>query len=151
LREVYSQAGRDSYHYPEYHNQEMSYQNPPFSSSRGYQRYDPATRRYTEWSIPHDWNASRIDQFNQAHYPRFTPDEVRKIRQRLQRTGRVDPRSMGSEWTTDVSTRARLVLARFSSNWREYPGIPPTIVASHQSKHEDASRMAGRYLSVDGI
>ena len=102
-KKVYLRFDRDSYHYPAYHCQEIgrSYQNGLWSASRGTRRYDPHTRRYTEWSIPHDWHGHRIDDQNQAFYPRFTQDEARQFIRRLQHHRRINPRSMGSEWTTD--------------------------------------------------
>jgi hypothetical protein len=78
-----------------------SYHNPLWSASRGTQRYDPATRRYKEWSIPHDWNGDRVDDLNNPFYPRFTQQEARRIARQIGRGRRVDPLSMGPGWTTD--------------------------------------------------
>ena len=110
MEKAYLQLGRDSYHYPEYHRQETgrSYQNGLLSASRGTQRYDPATRRYTEWSIPNDWHHHRVNDQTQAFYPRFTRDEARKLIRRLQHHRHINPRSMGPGWTTD-GPRVRLV------------------------------------------
>lgn len=108
LREVDLRFDRDSYHYPEYHCQELgrSYQNGLFSASRGTQRYDPSSRTYKEWSIPHDWNGDRINDQGQAFYPRFTRDEARKLIRRLHHGRQVNPGSMGSGWAVD-GPRAR--------------------------------------------
>lgn len=94
---------RDSYHHPVYHQheEEGSHLNGLFGASRGNQRYDPNTRRYTEWSIDRDWWGERINDENQAFYPRFTQDESQRILRRLQRHKNITPRSMGSEWKTD--------------------------------------------------
>jgi hypothetical protein len=94
---------RDSYHYPAYHCQEIgrSYQNGLWSASRGTRRYDPSTRRYKEWSIPHDLHGHRIDDQNHAFYPRFTQNEARQIIRRLQRGRTAVNSRMGPAWTTD--------------------------------------------------
>ena len=110
VREDCLRFDRDSYHYPEYHRQELarSYQNGLFRTSRGTQRYDPGSRTYKEWSVPHDWNCDRINDQGQPFYPRFTRDEARKIIQRLQHGRQVNPCSMGSGWTVDGPRVRRL-------------------------------------------
>jgi hypothetical protein len=105
---------RDSYHQLEYHIQEIGQSKGLSLASRGTQRYDPHTRQYTEWSIPHDWHGDRVNFFNEPFYPRFTEDEAKGMVRRIYRgKAPVNLRAMGSSWT-DEGPRVRQIRGKFT-------------------------------------
>lgn len=123
---------RDSYHLQAAHIQEVS--GP--GASRGFKRYDPYSRKYVQWTIPHDWDGLHS---REKVYPRFTTDEWEDMASRVRRGRAPKPSSMGSGWhhegpkvcfptkvgtfTKDVSaipTGTRSFLEGGSSCWRKY-------------------------------
>lgn len=89
---------RDSFNDRGYHRRE---QNNTFPyTSRGSQRYDPHSRKYVTWEIPHDWYGQwrGWSPYQVGHYPRFTQDEARELRRQIRRNGRINPERMGSDW-----------------------------------------------------
>ncbi|CAL3971511.1 unnamed protein product [Diplocarpon coronariae] len=103
----------DSYRNPLAHRDEQA--NPV---SRGQQRYDPYTRRYTEWGVPNDWHGAGTHGFGiQADgngLPRFTLEETRKMK-RLGRGQSMDPCKMGDGWSTEGPKRFR---GEYDAFWR---------------------------------
>jgi hypothetical protein len=104
--------GRDSYHYYGYHLDELTspFQNKLWSASRGLKRYDPHTRRYRQWHLPHDWHDQRLGPQGEPNYPRFTWDESVRMLRRLRRGHSVDATRMGKEWHHEgprVSNKSR--------------------------------------------
>lgn len=61
-------------------------------------RYDPHSRRYKRWVLPHDWDEMDLKNDNGFRYPRFTEDEGRKILRQLYIHGQLDPLTMGEDW-----------------------------------------------------
>ena len=86
---------RDSYHDIRAHQREMLSR-----CSRGYQRYDPHSRRYKTWYIPEDWQALRVDDNRKPLYPRFTEQDARQILRVLSKgtNAKIDPLEMGNDW-----------------------------------------------------
>ncbi len=71
--------------------------------SRGFERYDPYTRRYVEWAVPEDWqgrgtHGNGIGE-NGDGLPRFTRDEAMRMGKELDRGRLIDPSKMGDDWT----------------------------------------------------
>ena len=66
--------------------------------SRGFKRYDPHSRRYVEWHIPHDWDHIYTDIYDNQGYPRFTREEVRKMDKRRKVGKPVNAMKMGKDW-----------------------------------------------------
>jgi hypothetical protein len=81
------------------------YQNGLWTSSRGFKRYDPHTRRYKHWVTPHDWFGLGVNGHgvgpNGLGYPRFTRSEGRRMARRIAQNRRINPASMGPEWHQD--------------------------------------------------
>jgi hypothetical protein len=93
---------RDSYHDREEHLKELSNNNYGlWNASRGTRRYDPESRRYKEWGIPHDWYGDRILPGNRPNYPRFTESETRRAYRQILRHAMIDPERMGQDWYHD--------------------------------------------------
>ena len=90
---------RDSYTDPIAHFKEIA--NPFPFSSRGLERYDPYTRKYTKWHNPNDFYGHGVDGYGLGSYPHFTADEWQKMARRLAQGKRIKPGSMGSEWHHD--------------------------------------------------
>lgn len=76
--------------------------NPFGNSSRGYKRYDPHTRKYRNWLVPHDWYGVGVNGrgigIRGAGYPRFTRSEGKKMLRTYAQGHRVVPSKMGKEW-----------------------------------------------------
>ena len=129
---------RDSYHDYNTHVRE-NYGN---ITSRGAQRYDPYTRKYTSWGVDEDWANAGVRGNNsfQNPYPRYTANDMKRMWPRTSRGKHINPADMGKEWThfgpkasfylpcstmsvtdrpLEVPTRARLFLAACPSNWRQ--------------------------------
>ena len=70
-------------------------------TSRGYMRYDPHTRRYTNWYRAHDWNGNGRGDDNGALYPRFTEAEGRRILQKRNKGSSIDAAKMGKDWNNE--------------------------------------------------
>ncbi|TVY24312.1 hypothetical protein LHYA1_G007927 [Lachnellula hyalina] len=116
----------DSYHQRNYHYLEEA---GPYVS-RGVKRYDPHSRRYKTWTIPHDWEG---DYSAQGIYPHFTASEWRRMARRLGKGHLVDPLKMGDDWHQDGPKRFRQELDEFwqeahriGENYRQ--GLPLTSV-----------------------
>lgn len=73
--------------------------------SRGFERYDPYTRKYVEWATPHDWYGVGVDGWgvgpNNAGRTRFTREEKIKLNKIRQRGGKILPSEMGSDWNNE--------------------------------------------------
>ncbi|KAG4431704.1 hypothetical protein IFR05_012803 [Cadophora sp. M221] len=104
----------DSYASRAAHNAEE--QNPV---SRGFERYDPYTRKYVEWATPHDWAGVGVDGWGVGRHnngrTRFTRDEIIKLRKIQQRGGQITGREMGSEWDDEGPKRFR---QKYDDFWR---------------------------------
>lgn len=61
-------------------------------------RYDPHSRRYKHWVLPHDWDDLDLSNDEGFRYPRFTEEDGRKILRQIYRYGQVDPLMMGKDW-----------------------------------------------------
>ncbi|PVH73454.1 hypothetical protein DL98DRAFT_469279 [Cadophora sp. DSE1049] len=87
----------DSYAFHDAHRAEE--RNPV---SRGFERYDPYSRKYVEWATPHDWygtgvNGTGLGPHN-AGRTRFTRKEATQLRKLQHRGVRINPEEMGSDW-----------------------------------------------------
>jgi hypothetical protein len=75
------------------------------TTSRGFKRYDPHTRRYRDWFTPHDWFGDGTYGLGVGPdgegYPRFTNSEGKKILLRYARGEPVEPYKMGKDWHHD--------------------------------------------------
>lgn len=87
LSSTYLTLYRNSYHDPSL----MAAPGP--WKTRGFERYDPYSRKYTNWGpVARPWK-------DDNPYPRFTADEMRKMRPRILKGKDPKPSQMGSEWT----------------------------------------------------
>ncbi len=97
-RDTYHNAGR---HY----NEEMKGARNLLTTSRGFKRYDPHTRRYRNWFTPHDWDGIGTNGLgvgpNGLGYPRFTNGEGKKILLGYARGEPVEPYIIGKDWHHD--------------------------------------------------
>ncbi|KAH6718216.1 hypothetical protein BKA61DRAFT_599224 [Leptodontidium sp. MPI-SDFR-AT-0119] len=87
--------------------------------SRGFERYDPYTRKYVEWATPHDWCGVGVDGWgvgpNNAGRTRFTREEKIKLNKIRQRGGKILPSEMGSDWNNEGPKRFR---PEYNDFWR---------------------------------
>ncbi|PSS16531.1 hypothetical protein M430DRAFT_19520 [Amorphotheca resinae ATCC 22711] len=142
----------DSYHFQDYHFDELANHHV----SRGTRRYDPHTRRYTDWAIPHDWFGNRIALNGNHNYPRFTAGEARQLLRQYRRTGQIDPEKMGKDWHHEGPRRFNYEhdwfwqnAHRVGENLREgfdpRSGINPNL-RMHQNYPDDLDRWVRREL-----
>ncbi|TVY82014.1 hypothetical protein LSUE1_G005330 [Lachnellula suecica] len=113
----------DSFHHKDYHYQEEA---GPYVS-RGVQRYDPDSRRYKTWTVPHDWHGV---ESRDGIYPHFTQREWKKIARQWRHGRLVDPLKMGRDWNSDGPKRFRQEHDEFWQNAHRIgennrQGLPP--------------------------
>lgn len=70
--------------------------------TRGFQRYDPATRTYKEWATPEDWGTVGTDDLgvfpNGNGFTHFTEEERIRMNRQGRRGQQVDPLRVGKDW-----------------------------------------------------
>lgn len=94
---------RDSYHAPDFRDQERIQSNGLYNTSRGLKRYDPEARRYTEWEMAEDFRNFGTHGEGTVWrtgdgYPRFTAKERKRIARRQQQGDFVDLQKFAKDW-----------------------------------------------------